>query len=120
MNSHRVHLFNSGQDGYHTYRIPSLLLSPGGILLALCEGRKNSPRDYGDIDLVLKRSEDGGKTWSELQLIYREEGDIAIGNPCPVVDRDTGTIWLPFCRNNDEILVTHSDDDGSHCVPVPF
>ena len=50
-------------------------------------------RDHGDIDLVLKRSTDGGKTWGPLQLVHEEGGDakITIGNPCPVVDRDTGT-----------------------------
>ena len=112
MSSLLVNLFNSGVDGYHTYRIPSLVLSPNGALLAFCEGRRNSRDDHGDIDLVLKRSEDGGNTWSKLQLVYREEGEIAIGNPCPVVDRDTATIWLPFSRNNDEMLVTYSSDDG--------
>ena len=112
MRSSLINLFNSGADGYHTYRIPSLLMSPGGTLLAFCEGRRNSSADYGDIDLVLKRSEDSGETWSEQQLIYREEGEIAIGNSCPVVDRDTATIWLPFCRNNHDVLVTHSSDDG--------
>ena len=61
---------------------------------------------------MLKRSEDGGNTWSEQQLAYREEGDIAIGNPCPVVDRDTGTLWLLFSRDNHDVLVTHSRDDG--------
>ena len=57
MSSIVINLFNSGVDGYHTYRIPSLLLSPGGALLAFCEGRRNSSDDHGDIDLVLKRSE---------------------------------------------------------------
>jgi hypothetical protein len=33
-------------------------------------------------------------------------------NPCSVVDQDTGRVWLPFCRNNDEVLVTFSDDHG--------
>ena len=61
---------------------------------------------------MLKHSEDGGNTWSEQQLAYREEGDIAIGNPCLVVDRDTATLWLLFCRNNHNVLVTHSSDDG--------
>lgn len=37
---------------------------------------------------------------------------MTIGNPCPVVDRDTGTIWLPFCRNNRDVLVMHGTDDG--------
>ena len=49
-----------------------------------------------------------------MQLVYEEGGTakITIGNPCPVVDRQTGTIWLPFCRDNDRVFVTHSDDDG--------
>ena len=56
-------IFVSGEEGYHTYRIPSLLVTPKGTLLAFCEGRKNGRSDTGDIDLVLKRSTDGGKTW---------------------------------------------------------
>ena len=112
MSSLAINLFNSGRDGYHTYRIPGLLLSPRGALLAFCEGRRNSRSDHGDIDLLLKRSEDGGTTWSKQQLVYREEGEITIGNPCPVVDGETGMIWLPFCRNNDQVLITYSSDDG--------
>ena len=77
-------------------------------------GRKTGRGDHGDIDLVVKRSSDVGKTWGPLQLLYEEGGDarITIGNPCPVIDRDSGTIWLPFTRNNTAVLVTHSTDDG--------
>jgi sialidase-1 len=107
-------VFRSGADGYHTYRIPGLVLSKQGALLAFCEGRKSSGSDAGDIDLLLKRSVDGGKTWSKQQLVYEEGGDapVTIGNPCPVVDQQTGTIWLPFCRDNDRVFMTHSVDDG--------
>ena len=108
----KVDVFTSGADGYHTYRIPSLLVSPGGHLLAFCEGRRNGRSDHGDLDLLMKRSEDGGETWSEQQVVYGEEGEITIGNPCPVVDGDTGMIWLPFCRNNGDVLITCSADDG--------
>lgn len=107
-------VFVSGKDGYHTFRIPSLLVTPKSTLLAFCEGRKTSRADHGDVDLVLKRSGDGGKTWGPLELVH-EEGDtakITIGNPCPVVDRDSGVIWLPFCRDNRDVFVTHSRDDG--------
>ncbi|MBM4067604.1 MAG: exo-alpha-sialidase [Planctomycetes bacterium] len=109
-----IDVFVSGKEGYHTFRIPSLLVTPKGTLLAFCEGRKTSRSDHGDVDLVLKRSGDGGKTWGPLELVY-EAGDtakITIGNPCPVVDRDTGVIWLPFCRDNRAVFVTHSRDDG--------
>ncbi|MFH1730966.1 MAG: sialidase family protein, partial [Planctomycetota bacterium] len=109
-----VDLFTSGGGGYHTYRIPAIVLTRDNTLLAFCEGRKNGGGDAGDIDLMLRRSTDNGETWEEMQLVH-EEGDgapITIGNPCPVVDRDTGTVWLPFCRNNDRVFVTRSTDDG--------
>jgi sialidase-1 len=110
----QVDVFLSGTEGYHTFRIPALVLSTKNTLLAFCEGRKTSSRDHGDIDLVLRRSTDGGQTWQPLQLVHEEGGtaNITIGNPCPVVERQTGTIWLPFCRNNDRVFVTKSTDDG--------
>ncbi len=107
-------LFVSGEGGYHTYRIPSLIVTRQGSLLAFSEGRKNNRRDHGDIDLLIRRSTDGGQTWSEQRILYEEGGteEITIGNPCPVVDQETGTIWLPFCRDNKDILVAKSTDDG--------
>ncbi len=108
----KTHVFTSGQDGYHTYRIPALLMTKAGTLLAFCEGRRTGRGDHGDLDLLVKRSEDSGETWSEQLLIYGEPGEVTIGNPCPVVDDDTGVIWLPFCRENDDVFMTHSADDG--------
>lgn len=107
-------VFVGGADGYHTFRIPALLTTPKGTLLAFCEGRKTGRGDHGDIDLVLKRSSDGGKTWGPLQLVHEEGGaaKVTIGNPCPVVDRDTSTIWLTFTRDNADVFVTSSTDDG--------
>ena len=107
-------VFVAGQEGYHTYRIPALVRTTKDTLLAFCEGRKNNRRDHGDIDLVLKHSSDGGRTWSRQQVVYEEGGssEVTIGNPAPVVDQDTGVIWLPFCRDNDRVLITHSSDDG--------
>jgi len=107
-------VFTSGKEGYHTFRIPSLLVTKKGTVLAFCEGRKTSADDHGDLDLVLKRSADGGNTWGPLQVVYEEGGaaPVTLGNPCPVVDQNTGTIWLTFCRDNKEVLVTSSIDDG--------
>ena len=107
-------VYQHGIDGYHTFRIPSLLRTQKGTLLAWCEGRKTSGDDHGDIDLVQKHSADGGSTWSKMQVIYEEGGDkqITTGNPCPVIDQSTGRIWMPFCRDNDYVLVMFSDDDG--------
>ncbi|MHC4404801.1 MAG: sialidase family protein, partial [Planctomycetota bacterium] len=110
----QVDVFTSGTEGYHTYRIPGIVLSNKGTLLAFCEGRKTSRSDHGDLDLVLRRSTDGGKTWGPMQLVYEEGGtaQITIGNPCPVVDRTDGTVWLPFSRENDRVFITKSTDDG--------
>lgn len=111
-------IFVSGQEGYHTYRIPAIVVSQAGTILAFCEGRKHSRSDHGDIDLLLRRSFDNGKTWQPMQVIW-DNGEDTIGNPCPVVDQSTGTIWLPFCRNNDRVYVTKSTDDGnSWSTPV--
>ena len=91
-------VFVSGADGYHTYRIPAVIVTPKGTVLAFCEGRKKSSSDTGDIDIVMKRSTDGGRTWSPMKVIA-DHGPHVIGNPCPVVDRATGTIWMPLTRN---------------------
>jgi sialidase-1 len=101
--------------GYHTYRIPALAVTGKGTILAFCEARKNSKADDGDIDMVVKRSFDNGKTWGPMQLIHEEGGTaaITIGNPCPIVDRETGTVHLLFCRNNKRVFITHSTDDGA-------
>ena len=107
-------VFKSGTEGYHTFRIPAVIVTPKGTVLAFCEGRKTSRADHGDIDLVLKRSTDGGRTWGPLELVYEEGGSakVTIGNPCPVIDRSTERLWLPFCRKNRNVLITYSDDDG--------
>ncbi|MBN1807384.1 MAG: exo-alpha-sialidase [Sedimentisphaerales bacterium] len=120
-------VFVSGQDGYHTYRIPALIVTKKGTLLAFCEGRKNNRSDSGDIDLLIKRSTDNGKTWSNQQIVW-DDKDNTCGNPCPVVDQQTGTIWLPMTWNLGDdnesqikkntskdtrrVWITRSNDDG--------
>ncbi len=111
----RQTLWRAGTDGYHTYRIPALLVTPRKTLLAFCEGRKSSASDQGDIDLLMKRSLDGGRTWTPQSIVREEGGDalVTIGNPCPLVDRKTGRIHLLFCRDNRRVLVITSDDEGA-------
>ncbi|RII12362.1 Sialidase precursor [Streptomyces sp. YIM 130001] len=118
-------LFKASQDpGYACYRIPAVVRTTSGTLLAFAEGRVNDCSDAGDIDLVLKRSTDGGRTWGPLQVVNEGDGDTH-GNPAPIVDRDTGHILLAETYNtgrsdggNCEIPcdrtphLQHSDDDG--------
>jgi sialidase-1 len=117
----KVTVFQSGEDGYHTYRIPTIVKAKNGDLLAIAEGRKNGGGDAGDIDLVMKRSADNGANWSAMQLVQDEfsnpTGNITIGNPTPVVDLldpvHPGRVWLTFCRNNSRVFTTYSDDNGA-------
>lgn len=116
----KVTVYKSGTDGYHTFRIPVIVRAINGDLLAFAEGRKDGSGDAGDIDIVLKRSQDGGHTWGPRQLVQDEWSEptakITIGNPTPVVDQldrqHPGRIWLVFTRNNARIFVTSSDDHG--------
>ena len=55
-------LFVSGTDDYHTYRIPASVVTPRGALIAVCEGRRDSIHDFGEVDTLMKRSADGGET----------------------------------------------------------
>lgn len=122
------YVFKSGDAGYHTYRIPAIVATNKGTLLAFAEGRVKNWGDHGNIDIVMKRSTDGGKTWGDLQVV-QDDGDHQCGNPAPVVDRKTGRIFL---LNNGstgsegevingkatrECYIQYSDDDGKTWSP---
>lgn len=91
-------VFEQGTGGYHTYRIPAIIRTKQGALLAFCEGRKSGRGDAGNIDMLVSRSADNGRTWSAPAVIW-DDGDNTCGNPAPVVDQHTGTIWLPMTWN---------------------
>lgn len=121
--------------GYHSFRIPSIATTTKGTLLAFVEGRQCGEEDFGNINLVYKRSVDGGKTWSPLKEVVGT-GAGTWGNPTAVVDASTGRIFLFLSFNAENksqfgganpctgqettivaagerpVFVTHSDDDG--------
>ncbi len=120
-------IFVSGEDGYDTYRIPAVAVSKQGTVLAFCEGRMAGRSDTGNIDMLVKRSTDNGVTWSKQQIIWDDVGNTC-GNPAPVVDQKTGTIFLLMTWNRGDdherdiidlkskdtrrVFVTQSNDDG--------
>ena len=89
-------VFVAGEDGVTEYRIPVLVTANNGTLLALCDARVDRPGDApNNIDLVMKRSLDGGRTWGPLKRLANP-GKGAAADSCAVVDRHTGTVWVFF------------------------
>ncbi|HOW71789.1 MAG TPA: sialidase family protein [Phycisphaerae bacterium] len=100
-------VFTNGADGYYMYRIPSIARSGDGTIHAIAEGRLTSTADPGGthIDLVYKRSTDGGRTWS-TQLILDRHPDANLtdertdndrtsaANAVAVVDRSNNRLWV--------------------------
>ena len=91
-------LWTGGDGGYTTYRIPALVSTADGTVLAFCEGRRAGRGDSGQIDLLLRRSGDGGHTWSPTEVVVSWPG-FTVGNPTPVLVRETGDVLLVFCSN---------------------
>ncbi len=107
-------VFRKGENGFDTYRIPAIIQTQDGALIAFAEARKNSGSDTGDIDLVAKRSLDGGQTWGSIITVW-DDADNTCGNPCPVVDRESGkiilvTTWNKGSDSESEINTRKSED----------
>ncbi|MFB7335190.1 exo-alpha-sialidase [Streptomyces adustus] len=126
--------YASGEGGYATYRIPAAVVTRRGTVLAFAEGRRDGAADTGDIDVVLRRSADGGCTWGPTTVVAAGNGDTR-GNPAPVVDPRTGTVVLVTSYNGGavteaqimrgevppergrRVFVQRSRDDGRHFGP---
>lgn len=120
-------VFIKKADGYRNYRIPSIVCTKNGVLLAFAEGRA-SLLDHSENDIVLKRSTDNGQTWSQLSVVA-QDGKNALNNPQAVV-RSDGRILLMYQRYAEgfgekdalpgldgnricRTFTTYSDDDGA-------
>ncbi|MFE0377991.1 exo-alpha-sialidase [Streptomyces inhibens] len=125
--------YRAGTEGYTSFRIPAVVRARSGAVLAFAEGRVSSAADSGDIDLVLKRSMDGGRTWGPLQIVARN-GTGTAGNPAPVVLAGGRVLLLQVHNAADatedrirrgrvppadgrRVRLQHSDDDGASWSP---
>ncbi|WP_022829267.1 sialidase family protein [Sphingobacterium paucimobilis] len=94
------YIYKENTGGFQVYRIPAIVKANSGRLLAFAEARKlRSGGDSGDIDMVVKLSDDNGKTWGNMITIW-DEGVNTCGNPVPIVDKVTGKIHLLLTWNN--------------------
>jgi len=94
-------LFQEGTGDHNNYRIPSLIRTTKGSILAFCEGRQTphgGGNDTGSISIILRRSPDGGLHFGPVSVVWTD-GKNTCGNPCPVVDQSTGTIWMLATHN---------------------
>lgn len=97
-------LWSPGTGGYAAYRIPALIRT-GGTLVAFAEARRNSPSDSGDIEVVERRSTDGGCTWTPQQTVA-DNGTSVIGNQVPLVTAAGG---LALITNGQSGSVTQDE-----------
>lgn len=122
-------VFRAETGGYAQYRIPGLVVTSKGTLLAYCEARKGITSDWVAIDVLMRRSTDGGRTWSDPQKVANPPAgitknpvalaqklagpdDLTINNPVAIVDRQTGSIHLLYCVEYARCFHVRSDDDG--------
>lgn len=113
-------------NGIVRYRIPGVVVTPKGTVLAYAEARKNGSSDWGEIEIHLRRSTNGGKTWEASSQIAHHgarlegnprkaeggEKEQTVNNPVAIVDRETGAIEFLYCINYARCYSMRSTDDG--------
>jgi sialidase-1 len=125
----KTDLWEAGKDGYKMYRIPGIVVTAKGTVIAYCEARKHTGGDWDDIRILLRRSTDGGATWSApaglpqpagkfernpaaVAKKLAKEGQITFNNPVAIVDRN-GPVHFVYCVDYGRCFYLRSDDDGA-------
>ncbi|MFN8159270.1 MAG: sialidase family protein [Candidatus Nanopelagicales bacterium] len=104
-------LFTPGDQPGRAYRIPAMVVA-GSTVLAFSESRQEAMSDELDIDLVQRRSTDGGRTWSPITVVA-QDGAHTVHSPTPVYDPTTRTVWLPYCEDYEHLWMLSSTDAGT-------
>lgn len=111
-------LFQAGIGGYVGYRIPVIAATAGGTLLTVCEARKDGFGDWAAIDLLMRRSNDGGATWSEpVALAKAGDPGTALAHNAVLIPSGGRTVHLIYCTGYDRCFHRRSDDDGGTFAP---
>jgi sialidase-1 len=112
-------LWKAGTDGYETFRIPGVVATARGTILAYAVGRRVlKDGDWSDSDIFFRRSIDGGSTWGPA---YRVAGNShgVTDNPVAIADRRRGVVHLLYQHNYEQIFYMRSNNDGkSFTQPV--
>lgn len=123
-------VYQAGTGGYAIYRIPGIVVTGKGTVLAYGEARKTARGDWGAIDIVMKRSTDGGRTFSDMRVIasvpgekaknpvalaqnLAAAGEVTYNNPVAIPGRRAGTVHFVFCLEYMRAFYMRSDDDGA-------
>jgi sialidase-1 len=111
----KVDLFEARSGGYHNYRVPGILCTPNGVILATVEARRGHGSDWDGNDVLLRRSVDGGRTWDEAQRIANcdDYGPGPISNFVLIGDRTDGSVHALYCHNYARLFYRRSRDDGA-------
>ncbi len=107
---------------YASMRIPALVLTKQGTLLAFCEGRIGTASDWTEMDMLMRRSTDGGRTWEPAMVIAARQDSMPTSNATPIVDAN-GTVHLLYQRGYEKAFYTKSNDDGktwSRAVEITY
>ena len=125
----KTDLFIAGEDGYKLFRIPGIVVTKRGTVLAYCEARMIDTSDWGPIDVLMRRSTDGGITWLPHEKIVHVEGDLpvnpvaaaqnldkpgdnTVNNPVAIVDYETGAVHFLYCLEYMRCFYVRSNDEG--------
>ncbi len=113
-------LFISGTEGVHTFRIPAMVTTTEGTLIAATDARVDNSADLGgtgNIDIVYKRSTDNGTTWSETLTAADFPGVEGASDCSMIVDKETDEIFMFYNYADETDAFQHphvikSSDDG--------